>query len=53
MAKYSSEELRAMAKVVIDDYNANGHASSMLIMIISMKTGMHPNAVLAKIRSYL
>ena len=50
MAKYTDEQLKDMARVVIEDNNQGGHRSMMLIMVISSHTGLEPNEVMKRIQ---
>ena len=50
MAKYNREELRSMARIVMDDRAAGGQQSTMLILTVSMMTGLDPQEVVRRIK---
>jgi len=50
MAKYTRGELKAMADTVLKAINQNDDRAFQLVMMISLKTGMSPDAILKNIK---
>lgn len=50
MSKYNPEQLKAMAEIVMADYDVGGQNSLNLFIIISMRTGLDANTVRDRIR---
>ncbi len=50
MARYTKEQLKGMAEIVMQDDAAGGIRTFQLLIVMSQITGLHPNVVRDRIR---
>ncbi len=50
LARYTQEQLKGMAEIVMQDDAAGGIRTFQLLIMMSQITGIHPNEVRARIR---
>ncbi len=50
MPKYSPKQLKGMAQTFLVDHAANGDKAFAVVMTMSLRTGMSPDAIVGKIK---